>query len=255
MCFLRYFLHNSRANLLRLFFLLSCLGVLDACKYREVSRSLREFSNGSLSVGLDAMAPNSKAVFSLEPEAGFSDCAILDGTISATLNGQPPSFVSPGSVFLGTEGYRSCVKPSFTFLVDSLGPSPIAPDGEFVIEEGLYSIRITVSNLLAERKLSRITAPTSLKPGSEMRYFWEPGTDSSLRGTCTLEGHGDYFYSFDARIESDQLIAVLPTEPWPMGTVLYFDAFATAPIRRCEGIQTCEVYQIRRQDKVELPPL
>lgn len=247
------FLKKSKTRMNNLFALQACLVSLLGCGNREVAMSLKELSMGRLSLSLYS---DGLATFLIDPEDRFSTCTVLTGTVTASLNGRSPTSFSRGG--LGPEqdeGYRSCQSPQFLFALESFDTAPGAPDGEFVVGDGSYSMRLNVANLLAERKVIRLKDPAILKPGDQMKFGWLPTTDIVLDGTSRVDGRGNYFFQFGARVESQQLVTILPNEPWPAEAVLYFTGSATIPIEKCEGVRTCQVIDVSRQDIIDLPKL
>lgn len=254
---MRFTLPFSRTlNRTRMSRLLLSLGLyittLGGCGQQAVSRSLEELSLGSLWVTLD-YAPDRVQVY-LYREKGFYDCPVLTGHISATINGNPSIGGSLGGVIRKEEYETYCSGPYFEFPREPLKVTAGAPDGNFVLSDGSYTMRLSVKNLLAERKLLRLTAAADLKPGSQIKFTWQPATDSLLEGSYSISG-GSYFHHATARVETGMLIAELPTEPWPKGAELHSSGVGLVPIVKCEGVQTCDQIQILRSEHIELPSL
>lgn len=214
--------------------------------------SLEDLSKGKLSLRFNATP---QVTLILAPEEGFPDCPVLTGNVAATLNGSPSTFRLSGEVREYEGNYRTCWYPAFVFDLDPLNGSPGAPDGEFVLQDGTYTMRFAVRNLMIERKLIRLTPDAAIKPGRQVRYHWQPATDSLLRGTCSVQGRGDYLPPCSAQAESGSLIVDLPAAPWPAGADYFASGYATAPVDRCEGVQKCELLEIILQDHIVLPTL
>lgn len=233
--------------------LFGCILMLGGCTSREaVPRTLVGFSQGLLVLDLNAVKAH--AILRLITEEESGDCPVLVGSITASMNGSPSMKSFSGAVDVD-EGYRSCIAPYFDFSLESLKNTPQAPNGEFVLQDESHNMRLSVGNLEAERKLVRLTSVNELKPGGQMKFAWQPATDSVRDGTYRLLGQGNYFYSSDARVESAVLIADLPVQPWPIGAQLDFSGSALAPILKCEGVHACEPIRVLRSDKVDLPNL
>ena len=220
--------------------------------------SLAEFANGSLTVILSGRFsgdPTTRAEISLWPQDGFADCPILSGNIRATLNGVPTPLLVNGGVYYGYEGGGSCHGIPFIAELEALQGSPGSPDGEFVLSDGRYTMKLTVRNLVISRTMTRVTSAPDLRPGGQMRFSWQPQADTLVRGSVSLAGVGRYSYSFDARIESNEFIVDLPAKPWPEGAVISVAGIAATSVARCEGIRTCRVTEIMQIDTIELPTL
>lgn len=245
--------HFLKNNTLRLrLIVLAFLSSLGGCgyPYREaVPMSLKELAGGHLWVILDSSVKS--ASLRIYPEEGFSDCPVLTGNVVATVNGVRSNLHSNGQASKQDEGYYLCEQPLFLF--DSLNGSTGSPDGEFVLDDGAYSMRLTIRNVLEERKLTRLTPTATLKPGGSMVFEWQPISDSLLSGRCQVNGAGNTSHRFPARIESGLLVADLPTDPWPAGANLQVSVNAMAPIVKCEGVRECKQNEMLLSDVILLP--
>lgn len=228
-----------------------CLLALTGCSRKPVAVDLKALSSGFVGVSLDGP---SRVWWSLGPEKDSFDCPVIPAAVTATLNGRADIVASsPGSVE-HYEGGGRCNDPYFLFSLDSIRASAGTLDGEFVVSQGTdYQIRVSVSNLAAERKMIRLTALETVKPGDEIRYEWQPSSDLMRRGEGGISGRDGYDPTFDVRIESHQLIGNLPTAAWPAGADFYFEGHAVAPITSCEGVKTCWFGDIGLGDNFKLP--
>jgi hypothetical protein len=246
-----FILGTNRTPLSCLSVLLICLAILGGCGRAAVQMTLEGFSKGT--VYLDVNPSGYEVALYLFPEEGFPDCPVVGRNVIATLNGNS-SFNSGRGGLDTRDGEPSCNLIAFGFTKESLlGPG--TPHGEIVLQDETHTIRFTVSNLAAERKLTLLTPVAGLKPGSQVRLSWEPVTDSVIEGNGGVNGRGLYSYTFLARVESEIIIAELPNEPWPAGAELYVNAFASTGVIKCEGIMKCQLLPIGKQQRIELPTL
>lgn len=239
--------------------ILFCLTALEGCEKPEerkaVPLSVRELSTGSISAHFNISAEPGFEI-SLHPRAPDRPdaCWILTDIITAKLNGVPPTEIVTGSVAQGEGTPSGCTSPFFTFAAPTPA-SPGAPDGVFIILDGLATVQFIVKNLVSDRKLLSITNPATLKPGDQIQFSWQPETDAIDSVQCWVSGPGfsEYSRSCDARAMLGKVIADLPIEPWPSGSIVTVDVNAKAAVVKCEGAQKCELELIRLQEKLNLP--
>lgn len=213
---------------------------------------LAGFSKGSLSV--EAYYP-AEDHYGLTFEAKLfvqtDGCPVLPDNVNAWLNGSPITRITRGQVWLG-ESSHSCQPIEFTSGALPLKPGE-SPAEELVISDGSYAIRLVVNDLRSPRSLTRLTPLAEFQPGAQVRYDWQPATDTLLNLDWHIDADSDRKATGQLRFDSGSYVTELPSQPWPAESRFEFLTSSKIPAARCEGVASCSVSSGLKEDNVPLP--
>ena len=186
-------------------------------------------------------------VFAGSAEGENVHCDALTGPVNATLAGQAPAQASLGGIASASE--LACAPIRFTFARTKLS----AGDVEAKIADGTHTIRFVVGDLVADRGLEALDDLAQAKPGSSLRYQWNPATDLFLGGDGSLQQVDGSITKLGGDATANGLTIVLPAAGWPKGTLLDVTAGGKPIVRECEGVKGCEMPSLSVKEVHPLP--